>query len=211
MIPFLSNDHNFLLEDDGLYKITWDMSQSRSLTKLLKLYLINWPNNCNLRHWNGLHLIFKCSDCYLVNSKTGGIFFIILWYKCSLLQTFYCINAIHSQVIEEVSSDEEETPPEGKQDDVIKWKHFPRYWPFVRGIHRSPVNYPHKGQWRGALMFSLICVWINGWLNNRETGDLRPYRVHYDVTVMTYTCYWCLCDEIQGMLAVLGHSKGLVI
>ena len=41
-------------------------------------------------------------------------------------------------------------------DDVIKWKHFPRYWPFVRGIHRSPVNSPHKGQWRGALIFSLI-------------------------------------------------------
>ena len=38
-------------------------------------------------------------------------------------------------------------------DDVIKWKHFPRKWPFVRGIHRSPVNSPHKGQWRGALMF----------------------------------------------------------
>ena len=47
-------------------------------------------------------------------------------------------------------------------DDVIKWKHFPRYWPFVRGIHRWPVNSPHKGQWRGALMFSLICAWING-------------------------------------------------
>ena len=43
-------------------------------------------------------------------------------------------------------------------DDVIKWKHFPRYWPFVRGIHRSSVNSPHKGQWRGALMFSLICA-----------------------------------------------------
>ena len=43
-------------------------------------------------------------------------------------------------------------------DDVIKWKHFPRYWPFVRGIHRSPVNSPHKGQWRGALKFSLICT-----------------------------------------------------
>ena len=38
-------------------------------------------------------------------------------------------------------------------DDVIKWKHFLRYWPFVWGIHRSPVNSPHKGQWRGALMF----------------------------------------------------------
>ena len=41
-------------------------------------------------------------------------------------------------------------------DDVIKWKHFPCYWPFVQAIHRSPVNSPHKGQWRGAFMFSLI-------------------------------------------------------
>ena len=70
-------------------------------------------------------------------------------------------------------------------DDVIKWKHFPRYWPFVRGIHRSPVNSPHKGQWRGALMFTLICARINGWVNNREAGDLRRYRAHYDVIVMT--------------------------
>ena len=69
-------------------------------------------------------------------------------------------------------------------DDVIKWKHFPRYWPFVRRIHRSPVNSSHKGQWRGALMFSLICVWINNWANNGEAGDLRRYRIHYDVTVM---------------------------
>ena len=51
-------------------------------------------------------------------------------------------------------------------DDVVKWKHFPRYWPFVRGIHRSTVNSLHKGQWRGALMFSLICAWINGRVNN---------------------------------------------
>ena len=71
-------------------------------------------------------------------------------------------------------------------DDVIKWKHFPRYWPFVRGIHRSPVNSPHKGQWRGALMFSLIYVWINGWINNREAGDLRRHRAHFDVIVMTW-------------------------
>ena len=49
-----------------------------------------------------------------------------------------------------------------QHDDVIKWKHFLLYWPFVRGIRRSPVNSPHKGQWRGALMFSLICARING-------------------------------------------------
>ena len=52
------------------------------------------------------------------------------------------------------------------------------------GIHRSPVNSLHKGQWRGALMFSLICAWLNGWVNNREAGDLRCHLCHYDVTVM---------------------------
>ena len=50
-----------------------------------------------------------------------------------------------------------------------------------------PVNSPHKGQWRGALMLSLICVWINDWGNNREAGDLRRYRTHYDVIVMWWT------------------------
>ena len=70
-------------------------------------------------------------------------------------------------------------------DDVIKWKHLPRYWPVVRGIHRSPVNSTHKGQWRGTLMVSLIYAWINDWVNNREAGDLRP---HYDVTVMENQC-----------------------
>ena len=83
-------------------------------------------------------------------------------------------------------------------DDVIKWKHFPRYWQFVRGIHRSPVNYPHKGQWRRDLVFSLICVWINGWVNSREVGDLRRYRAHYDVAVM-----------ITGLFAGLGLGLGL--
>ena len=69
-------------------------------------------------------------------------------------------------------------------DDVIKWKHFPRYWPFVRGIYLSPMNSPHKGQWRGALMSSLICARINGWVNNNEAGDLRRHRTHYDVILM---------------------------
>ena len=69
-------------------------------------------------------------------------------------------------------------------DDVIKWKHFPCHWPFVRGIHWSPVNSPHIGQWRRTLVFCLTCAWINGWVNNREAGDLRRHRDHYDVTVM---------------------------
>ena len=83
-------------------------------------------------------------------------------------------------------------------DDVIKWKHFPRYWSFVRGIHRSPVVSPHKGQSRGALMFSLICAWINGRANNRNANDLKRHQAHYDVTVMDHLCacrYTCPCPR----------------
>ena len=50
----------------------------------------------------------------------------------------------------------------------------------------SPVTleFPTQNQWRGALMFPLICVWINGWVNNGESGDLRRHGAHYDVIVM---------------------------
>ena len=54
-------------------------------------------------------------------------------------------------------------------DDVIKWKRFPRYWQFVRGIHRWPVHSPHKCRWRGALMFSLICA-LNKRLSKQSWG-----------------------------------------
>ena len=95
-------------------------------------------------------------------------------------------------------------------DDVIKWKQFPRYWSFVRGISRSPVNSPHKGQWRRALMFSLICVWIDSWINNRKAVDLIRYRAHYDVILMTAPIhssaspYW---NPIHGIRLAFGlHS-----
>ena len=81
-----------------------------------------------------------------------------------------------------------------QHDDVTKWKHFPRYWPFVRGIHQSPVNSPHKGQWHGALMFS--------WVNNGEAGDMRRHRPHYDVSVMFYRRHfkYVLLNENQTVL-----------
>ena len=69
-------------------------------------------------------------------------------------------------------------------NDVIKWKYFPHYWPFVRGILWSPVNSPHKSQWRGTLIFSFICAWIIGWVHTRDAGDLRRHRSHYGVNVM---------------------------
>ena len=98
------------------------------------------------------------------------------------------------------------TPVE--HDDVIKWKHFPRYWPFVRGIHRPPVNSPHKGQWRASCTVSLVCAWINGWVNNGEASDLRRHRVHDGVTVMiwvrfkVYNRYCCKIRNIHCMVAL---------
>ena len=59
----------------------------------------------------------------------------------------------------------------------------------VRGIHRSAVDSPHKGQWRGASKFSLICAWTNGWANNTNAGDFRRYRAHYDVTMMIFSSF----------------------
>ena len=97
-------------------------------------------------------------------------------------------------------------------DDVIKWKHFPRYWPFVRGIHRFPVNSPHKGQWRRALMFSLICVCINAWVNNREAGDLRRYRAHFDVAVNAGPHLQCIditsgCHGVTDAISMAAANK----
>ena len=71
-------------------------------------------------------------------------------------------------------------------DDVIKWKHFPRYWSFVRGVHWSPVNSPHRGQWRGALVFSLVSAWVSDWVDGREAG------VFWDAVAPIMTSLlWC--------------------
>ena len=73
---------------------------------------------------------------------------------------------------------------EWAHDDVIRWKYFLCNWPFVRGIHRWPVDFPHKDQWRRALEFSLICTWTNGWAINRDAGDSRRHHTHRNIIVM---------------------------
>ena len=67
--------------------------------------------------------------------------------------------------------------------DVIKWKHFPRYWPFCAG------NLPVTGEFPSRRpvtpkRWGFLCTWTNGWKNNRDAGDLRHHRAHYDVIVM---------------------------
>ena len=80
----------------------------------------------------------------------------------------------------------------GSHDDVIKWKHFPRYWTFVRGIHWLPVNSPHKGQWHKPLSKQSWCWWF-------ETPSRSLWR-HCNVM-------WQECSYITRYLTKTKHSK----
>ena len=74
-------------------------------------------------------------------------------------------------------------------DDFIKWKHFSRYCPFLKGIHRSPVDSP-----------------TNGWANTRDTGDMRRHRAHYDVAVIRKRISSPWSKEVKHQrLKWLGH------
>ena len=72
----------------------------------------------------------------------------------------------------------------------------PLWGEFTHHRGPSPVNSPHKGQWCGALMFSLICAWINSWVNNWDAGDLKHHCAHYDVTIMNHRNFVTLVDVL---------------
>ena len=80
------------------------------------------------------------------------------------------------------------------------WRHqmetFSALLAICVGNSPVPVNSPHKSQWHGALMFSLICAWINVWVNTGEAGDLKCHHAHYDVIVMWSSC----CCKVIGII-----------
>ena len=117
--------------------------------------------------------------------------YLMLHYYCCIIKSSYLSSTLFSH------------------DDIIKWKHFPHYCPFVWGIHQSPVNSPQTGQWRGALMFSLICVLINGWVNSHGAGDLRCYRAHYGIIVMKMTWYvlWYSYFKLKWPITLTTHNE----
>ena len=124
---------------------------------------------CSTPQWFGVSSLGISKLWVLCSIDIGVLWLLMTWCSLEAVLWHYWRSVPHHQQY---------------HDDVIKWKQFPRYWPSVRGIHRSPVNSPHKGQWRGALMFSLICARINGWVNNPEAGYLRRHPTHCDVIVM---------------------------
>ena len=83
----------------------------------------------------------------------------------------------------------------------------------VWGIHRSPVNSPHKGQWRGYLIF-FICAWTNSWANNGDSEDLRHHRAHYGVTVMGFCLnfgVWLVPYLTHIVYFVLSHYTDVIM
>ena len=120
-----------------------------------KNYLIEFLNHNEIPHPFVEWIIFdddddhrKMSEIYGKSHLLKAEYFVRNWNMRPLNAFIYCFDMDSSL--------------QGRKpwhDDVIQWTHFPHYWPFVRGIHLLPVNSPHKGQWRGALMFSFhLCL-----------------------------------------------------
>ena len=165
--------------------------------------IFHWSYKLNARWSTKLQQILQHFDCYhfiqynwdpLLELRTSWLHLVISQRGNSttnptLESTFIQCTGLHPKNY-------------AHHDDVINWNCFPRYWPFVPGIHRSPVNSRHKGQWRGALMFSLICAWINGWVNNGEAGDLRCHGAHCDVIVTQFVlcCWGKVSDDFSYIL-----------
>ena len=145
------------------------------------------------------------------------LFLLLLTFYCQFAEYFVACDSSPCPVVAAHWAVDHQVMPSSpnwscsSHDDVIKWKHFSRYWPIVWGIHRWLVNSPHKVQWRGALMFSLIYAWINGWVNNREAGDLRHHRSHFDVIAMpVHNAFHPFIHCLMESPAQLTHS-GLVM
>ena len=139
-------------------------------------------------HHNGIIRISRNRWYYCTISWLSLLEHLLSWHEYfawrGLILPWKNISKIRYN-IQMILTENNHCPTKQNHDDVMKWKHFPRYWPFAQGIHLSPVNSPHKVQWRGALMFSLIRAWLSGLVYTREAGDLRRHRTHYDVSAMT--------------------------
>ena len=138
-------------------------------------------------NWSNLSLSFRVSSL-----ATGQAYAVSQWQWPILKNVGKWFREIHQELPYNPNTT-------GHNETLYTWwRHqmetFSALLALCAGNSPVPVNSPHKGQWRGALMFTLICAGINDWVNNREAGDLRRHLDHYDVSVMmshgiTYVVY----------------------
>ena len=69
-------------------------------------------------------------------------------------------------------------------------------WREFTGHRWIPLTKVSNAEWHGALMFSLN--WINSWVNNRESGDLRRHWAYYDVTVMLRNGFMVFAQKVKN-------------
>ena len=137
----------------------------------MKNYYQNGVSRYKKKHWVWRSVVVheEHTEIHLYMTSAprhGNIWF----YNALIYNTFNCLKESTYHATKWESIHQVTTVP-----SVSWWRHQTEIFsallgPFVRGNHRSPVNAQHKGQWRGALIFSLICVWINDWVHNREGG-----------------------------------------
>ena len=111
-------------------------------------------------------------------------------------------------------------------DDVIILKHLSSYWPFVRGIHLPPVNSPHKGQWRGALMVAKeirSCIFTPCRFTQETGRNLKPNTQKpislitpmdlkmIDWKVLIFTFKWFSSKQFVFKMLVAGWQKPRVL
>ena len=138
----------------------------------------------------------------LISIALSNVEFTRLWQR-----THECHNTTYQDHVNTITTI--------KHDDVIKWEHFPCNWTFVRRIHRSPVNSPYKGQWRGALIFSLICACLNKRLSKQSRGwRFETPSGSYDVNVMQFekacTANWLDTNHEYFILIITRDSEGIM-
>ena len=155
--------------------------------------------DCHLRPWTIFtHSGVASSSCHLTQICKQFCLYIISTVPCSIL----CTNCFAGTISENACWIFLQSMMTLSNGNIC------RVTGLLCGEFTGPRWIPHtNGQWRGALMFSLICVWMNDWVNTREAGDLRRHRAHYDVIIMsakdtTQTPIICFreCDRFQRFI-----------
>ena len=121
------------------------------------------------------------------------------WFCCALLCrgyliSYFCIGMINQPTLFKAAL---------VHDDVIKWKNFPRWWPFVRGIHRSRwFETPSRSLWRhcnGRQCYLLSTPGIRNFVMKWH------YSSCYKVIILLFI--WCLLQMYQISLIVSLNNR----